>query len=142
MTLQTVDNLAEAVNNELIEEVAAWLEKQDVNKEIQNDALEIGRIAARNILDPTQPGLKSFPRIPLDQGLYTDEGIRYMLIQEFLQSSGLHFTSSVLRFESQYPELEFQRDKLGHDLGFPSYDKTPYLVQIIEEILKKRSSEE
>lgn len=138
---EAIDNLATQVNDEMSEEIAAWIEKEGINEEINEDAAEIARIAARNIIDPKQPGLKPFPKLPLDQGLYTDDGIRYMLIQEFLQSAGLNFTSAVLRYESQFPDLELDREQLGKDCALPSYDKTPYLVQIIEEIIKKRNEQ-
>ena len=131
-----IEDLAQGVTEEVKEEILRFIEKEGINEEIQSDAAEMARIAARNILEPNQPPLKDFPRIPLDLSTNTEEDIRYMLIQEFLQSAGFKFTSNVLKYESQCPEFKYDREELGANLGLPIYDKTPFLVQIIEQKLK------
>lgn len=142
MQHQIIDNLADGTTKEVIEEIKRWVSKQGIDEEIQSDASEMARIAARHLLDENQPPLKDFPRIPLDLSTTTEEDVRYMLIQEFLQSAGFNFTSNVLKYESQCPEFPLDREDLGTALGFPSYDRTPFLVQIIEEKLKKELQEE
>lgn len=142
MDHSVIDNLAKATTNEVTEEIKRWINKQGIDDEIQSDAAEMARIAARHLLDPDQPPLKDFPRIPLDLSTTTEEDVRYMLIQEFLQSAGFNFTSNVLKYESQCPEFPIDREDLGAALGFPSFDRTPYLVQIIEEKLKKELQSE
>ena len=135
-----IEQLAEGITEEVKEEVLRFIEKEGINEEIQNDAAEMARIAARHILEPNQPPLKDFPRLPLDLTTTTEENIRYMLVQEFLQSAGFKFTSNVLRYESQCPDFTIDRESLGQDLGLPVYDKTPYLVQIIEQKLKNEAN--
>ncbi|EAY21440.1 hypothetical protein TVAG_198790 [Trichomonas vaginalis G3] len=137
-----IDDLARGTTKEVTEEVKRWIANQGIEDEIQADAAEMARIAARHILDPNQPPLKDFPRIPLDLNTTTEEDVRYMLIQEFLQSAGFNFTSNVLKYESQCPEFPIDRDDLGAALGFPSYDRTPFLVQIIEERLRKQQEQQ
>ena len=131
-----IDELAQGMTDEVKEEILRFIEKEGINAEIQSDAAEMARIAARNILEPDQPPLKDFPKLPLDINETTEEDIRYMLIQEFLQSAGFKFTSSVLKYEGQCPEFHVDREELGNALGLPVYDKTPFLVQIIEQKLK------
>ena len=135
-----IEALAQGLTEEVKEEVLRFIEKEGINEEIQNDAAEMARIAARNILEPNQPPLKDFPRIPLDTETTTDEDVRYMLVQEFLQSAGFKFTSNVLKYESQCPEFKFDREDLGEKLGLPIYDKTPFLVQLIEQKLKNEEN--
>ena len=132
-----IDELAQGMTEEVKEELLRFIEKEGINAEIQGDAAEMARIAARNILEPDQPPLKDFPKLPLDINETTEEDIRYMLIQEFLQSAGFKFTSSVLKYEGQCPEFHIDREELGNALGLPVYDKTPFLVQIIEQKLKQ-----
>ena len=131
-----IDELAQGMTDEVKEEILRFIEKEGINAEIQSDAAEMARIAARNILEPDQPPLKDFPKLPLDINETTEEDIRYMLIQEFLQSAGFKFTSSVLKYEGQCPEFHVDREELGNALGLPAYDKKPFLVHIIEQKLK------
>lgn len=133
---KAIDEIAQNMTEEVKEELLRFISKEGIDTEIQNDAAEMARIAARNILEPDQPPLKDFPKLPLDINETTEEDIRYMLIQEFLQSAGFKFTSSVLKYEGQCPEFHIDREELGAALGLPVYDKTPFLVQIIEQKLK------
>jgi hypothetical protein len=55
---------------------------------------------------------------------------------EYLESIGLKFAPTVLRYEGQHPNHFANRVDLARKLHLRSYDKTPLLVQIIEEKLK------
>jgi hypothetical protein len=100
---------------------------------VLSEAQELAKIAARHILDETQPELTPFPSIPVETN---EQELQYLLILEFLQSAGFKFAPSVLRYESQHPELQIDRRELGKRLHLCTYDRTPYLVQLIEEQLK------
>jgi hypothetical protein len=113
-------------------EVAQALEdlvqKNKIKEKVLAHAEEYARVAATHILDASQPPLKTFEPVPLDG----DKELQYLLVLEFLHSAGFKFAPSVLKFESQHPDLPFDRRALGKRLGLRTYDRTPYLVQLIE----------
>ena len=131
-----IKELSKPIIEDVIEELENFLKNNGIQNLIEEDGKELARITARQILDPSQIGMKKFPEIPLDPEQTSDVTIQYHLILEFLESSGFNFAANVLRYESQHPEEDYDRIQFGRDLGLPSYDKTPYLVQLIEKKLK------
>jgi hypothetical protein len=73
--------------------------------------------------------------VPIDPD--NGELIEYRLVMDYLESIGLKFAPTVLRYESQHPNLFADRAELAERLHLRSYDRTPLLVQMIEE--KRRS---
>lgn len=132
-----LDTVVDSTQKEVVEELEALVEKQGIKQKVLEDAQELAKIAARHILDETQPELQAFPKIPIDG----DKEIQYQLVLEFLQSAGFKFAPSVLQFESQHPEIKVNRRELGKQLNLCTYDRTPYLVQLIEEQLKSLEDE-
>mgnify|MGYP007039338225 FL=1 len=127
-----MDNIVSETQQEVVEELQRLVEEKGIKEKVLQDAQELAKIAARHILDESQPELQSFPSIPIDG----DKETQYLLVLEFLQSAGFKFAPSVLRFESQHPDIELNRRELGKQLNLCTYDRTPYLVQLIEEQLK------
>ena len=127
-----MDSIVSETQQEVVEELQHLVEEKGIKEKVLADAQELAKIAARHILDESQPELQSFPSIPVDG----DKELQYLLVLEFLQSAGFKFAPSVLRFESQHPEIELNRRELGKQLNLCTYDRTPYLVQLIEEQLK------
>jgi hypothetical protein len=121
---------------EVVEALKTLVEEKGLRQRVLADAQELARIAARHILDDSQPELQTFQSIPLDG----DKDIQYLLVLEFLHSAGFKFAPTVLRFESQHPEIVLNRRELGKRLNLCTYDRTPYLVQLIEE--QMRANEE
>jgi len=117
---------------EVIEELEKLVESKGIKEKVLADAQEMAKVAARHILDETQPELQAFPSIPMEG----DKEIQYLLVMEFLQSAGFKFAPSVLKYESQHPDIELNRRDLGKRLNLCTYDRTPYLVQLVEEQLK------
>jgi hypothetical protein len=128
-----LDDFVKGAQADVIEQLQRLVEEKGIKEKVLAEAQDLAKIAARHILDETQPELTPFPSIPVD----TDEQeLQYLLILEFLQSAGFKFAPSVLRYESQHPEITVDRRALGKRLHLCTYDRTPYLVQLIEEQLK------
>ena len=93
-----MDSVVSETQQEVVEELQHLVEEKGIKEKVLADAQELAKIAARHILDESQPELQSFPSIPVDG----DKEIQYLLVLEFLQSAGFKFAPSVLRFESQH----------------------------------------
>jgi hypothetical protein len=132
-----LDSVVSEKQQEVVSELQRLVDEKGIKEKVLEDAQELAKIAARHILDETQPELQVFPSVPIDG----DKELQYLLVLEFLQSAGFKFAPSVLKFESQHPELDLNRRELGHRLHLTTYDRTPYLVQLIEEQLKSLADE-
>jgi hypothetical protein len=128
-----LDEFVQGAQRDVINELQILVEEKGIKAKVLQEAQDLAKTAARHILDETQPDLEPFPKIPLDS---EEQNLQYQIILEFLQSAGFKFAPSVLRFESQHPEVELDRRALGKKLNLCTYDRTPYLVQLIEEQLK------
>jgi hypothetical protein len=124
----------EDTQREVSEALEDLVEKNHIKERVLAHAEEYARIAATHILDETQPPLEPFPVVSIE----SDKKTQYLLILEFLQSAGFKFAPSVLQFESQHPDLPFDRRDLGKKLKLRTYDRTPYLVQLIEAVERER----
>ncbi|EAY04892.1 hypothetical protein TVAG_016640 [Trichomonas vaginalis G3] len=132
-----LEGVVSDTQKEVIEELQKLVEEKGIKEKVLADAQEMAKIAARHILDDSQPELQAFPSIPIDG----DKELQYQLVLEFLQSAGFKFAPAVLKFESQHPEIEVDRRELGKRLNLCTYDRTPYLVQLVEEQLKTLEDE-
>jgi hypothetical protein len=128
-----LDDFVKGAQQEVIQQLQQLVEEKGIKEKVLEEAQELAKIAARHILDESQPELTPFPSIPIDD---EQQELQYLLVLEFLQSAGFKFAPSVLRYESQHPELQVNRRELGKRLHLCTYDRTPYLVQLIEEQLK------
>jgi hypothetical protein len=113
---------------EVVEALEQLVAEHGIKEKVLEDAKRYATIAATHILDPEQPPLEAFEPVAVDG----DKEIQYLLVLEFLQSAGFKFAPSVLQFESQHPEIKLDRRELGKRLNLRTYDRTPYLVQLIE----------
>jgi hypothetical protein len=127
-----LDGIVSQTQEEVIQALEQLVQEKGIKTKVLEDAQELAKKAARHILDETQPELEPFPSVPVDG----DKKLQYVLVLEFLQSAGFKFAPSVLKFESQHPDLELNRRDLGKQLNLCTYDRTPYLVQLIEEQMK------
>jgi hypothetical protein len=133
MSANWLDEFVQNAQRDVIGELQALVEKQGIKAKVLEEAQDLAKVAARHILDDSQPDLEPFPKIPIDS---EEQLLQYQIVLEFLQSAGFKFAPSVLRFESQHPEVELDRRALGKKLNLCTYDRTPYLVQLIEAQLK------
>jgi hypothetical protein len=130
MTQDFLAQFVEGTQLEVKNALEDLVKKNNIKTKVLKHAEEFAKTAATHILDGSQPELPPFP--PVDINSEGAKDLQYLLVLEFLQSAGFKFTQSVLAFESQHPDLPFNRRELGKRLKLRTYDRTPYLVQLIE----------
>ena len=126
----SIVDTAKECQTEIVAQLNDVLDQKGVKDQVLKNAQEMASVACQNILDPTKDPLKTFDGVP------KDKDIELQLIYDFLKQAGFNFTANCLKYESQQPELleSFNRRELGKNCGLCTYDKTPYLVQIIREM--------
>jgi hypothetical protein len=133
MTASPLDAFVQSAQRDVIAGFQEFLERQGIKTKVFDEAQELAKVAAGHIGDETQPDVDPFPSIPIEN---EEQLLQYQVALEFLQSAGFKFAPSVLQFESQHPDLALDRRALGKKLNLCTYDRTPYLVQLIEAQLK------
>lgn len=68
------------------------------------------------------------PKIVLDS---EDERDQFFLVLDFLKSSNYLFAEPILNFESQLPDVTFDRIDLANRLGLDPGNKEPLLIQLV-----------
>ncbi|EAY16056.1 hypothetical protein TVAG_278220 [Trichomonas vaginalis G3] len=128
--MSSLNGLASDCQTEILAQLYDVCEQRGVKDEVLKNAQDMATVACRNVLNPEETPLKTFDGVP------KDKTFELQLIYDFLKQSGFNFAANCLKFESQQPELleNFNRRQLGKESHFCTYDKTPYLVQIIREI--------
>ena len=123
----------EDTQKEVVEEVQQLVEEKGIKKQVLDEAKKLAQTQAMHIMDPELNEPVSFPGIPLET---EEDEIEFRLVLEYLESIGLKFTPTVLRYESQNPSYDVNAPELAEKLHLRNYDKTPLLVQLIEERLQ------
>lgn len=132
------DDFLISINKEIIEKVEKLIEEKGIREKVAENAEKAAIETANRLLDPSLPQDVMFKGINAE----TDELDEYLLVLDYMESTGLKFASQTARFESQHPEITLDRVKLAEKYGLRSYDKTPLLIQLIEERLKTVGNEE
>ncbi|OHT09017.1 hypothetical protein TRFO_22268 [Tritrichomonas foetus] len=110
-------------------------EEKNIKQKIFNEAQEYAQLIANHIKNPDSKPPPEFPPLPLD----TDNDlIEYYFVLDFLESIGLKFSPTIFRYETQRTNEFVDRAFIRDSLNLRSYDKTPLLVQLIEEIRKSQ----
>ena len=133
-----MNDFIQSTQREVVEEVQKLVESKGIKEKVLSEAQQIAQQTANHLLDPNSPSPEIFKGIELDEES-TDE---YLLVLEYLESVGFKFAPSVLRYESQHPEITTNRQEISEKFGLRSYDRTPLLVQLIEERLKSLELQE
>jgi hypothetical protein len=114
----------------VVEEVQRLVEENGIKEQVLREAQTLAQQHAMYLMNPQQfQEPPAFPGIPLDN----ESRDEFLLVLDYLESIGLKFTPNVLRYESQHPDIATERDGLCRRLNLRSYDRTPLLVQLIEE---------
>ena len=126
-----MNDVIRGTEGEIRNQIAALVNREELREAVLKEAKETALKQAAHILDNSVPPPPEIPNISVE----SDEQDEYMLILEYLQSTGLEFTPAVLRFESQHPKVEADRKALSKHFGLKNYSRKPLLVQLIEERL-------
>lgn len=95
------------------------------------EATELAQDAIKNSLCDEENPFEQFPSIKLDPN-DEDSLDEYFLILDFLEIGGFKIGSPIFKFESQNPNITYNRDDLAKRLGLDPDDPRPLLIQIIE----------
>jgi hypothetical protein len=128
-----VDDFVRVAEKEMARDLENLVDEKGIKDKVLASAQGLAKIVASRAIDDSRPGLPPFPSVSLDT---VDQELQYLLVLEFLESTGFKFASNALRFESQHPEVRLNRRELGRRLHLCTYDRTPFLVQLIEEQAK------
>lgn len=118
--------------SDVVQEVQRLVEEKKIKEKVLQEAQALAQKQAMHIMNPEQyEEPETFEGVNLD-GEDRDE---FLLVLDYLESIGLKFTPTVLKYESQNPTIATEREELCKRLNLRAYDKTPLLVQLIEERL-------
>lgn len=134
-----MNDFIQATQKDVVEEVQKLVEEKGIKEKVLQEAQQIAQKTANHLLDNNAPPPETYQGIDISNEDDLDE---YLLVLEYLESIGFKFAPSVLRYESQHPEQMVNRKALCTKLGLRSYDRTPLLVQLIEERLNSFQDEE
>ena len=116
-----LDSFIESTQKDVVEEVQQLVAEKGIKEQVLKEAQELAQQQAMHLMNPSSPEPPSYPGIQLEG----DEKDEFLLVLDYLESIGLKFTPTVLKYER---------------LNLRSYDRTPLLVQLIDERLKALES--
>jgi hypothetical protein len=134
-----LNSFIQTTQADVVEEVQRLVEEKGIKDKVLQEAQALAHRQAMHIMNPTQcEEPESYKGIELND----EDRDEFLLVLEYLESIGLKFTPTVLRFESQNPQVLTDRENLCKRLNLRSYDRTPLLVQLIEERLNSFQADE
>lgn len=132
MSFEKAKSIIAESERELRKEISKIIDERSVQNKVLEEAKQTAEIQAKHFLDDEVAPPPEIPGILAD----SDEKDEYLFVLEYLESLGLKITPTVLRYESQHPEVQCDRKKLSRNYNLKNYDRTPLLVQLIEERLR------
>lgn len=115
---------------DVVQRVQNLIAEKQIKEKVLHEAQQYAQQAANHIHDPSEPEPEKFSGITLESD---NDLLEYALVLDYLESIGLKFAPTVFRYESQNPNSFSERVQVADDLYLRSYDRTPLLVQMIEE---------
>ena len=128
-----LNRFIEETQANVVQEVQELVEKKGIKEKVLQEAQQLAQKQAVRLMNPNAESEDLVPFEGLD--LKGDDRDEFLLVLDYLESIGLKFTPTVLRYESQNPTIATEREALCKKLNLRPYDKTPLLVQLIEERL-------
>lgn len=128
-----LNGFIQETQQEVVDGVQQLVESKGIKDKILNEAQDYAQKIANNIINPDSVELpKQFEGIALSPD--TEDYLEYCLVMDYLDSIGLKFAGTVFRYESQNSNRFCDRFIQGEKLKLRSYDRTPLLVQMVEQI--------
>jgi hypothetical protein len=121
----------------VVDAVQRMIEDRGIKAQVLEEAQNHAQTIANHLRDPESPEPERFEPVAIGE---LSELVQYQLVLEYLESVGLKFAPTVMRYESQHPNAFSDRASLAAQLRLRSFDRTPLLVQMIEETRKARSA--
>ncbi|KAK8863818.1 hypothetical protein M9Y10_011508 [Tritrichomonas musculus] len=115
---------------DVLDKANALIEEKNIKQEIFDEASLYSQKVFQNLVNPDED-VDRFEQLQIDKEI---EMIKFYLVLDFLESIGCKFTPSVFQNETQMTNHFFDRQYLEEKLKLRKYDKTPMLVQLIEEL--------
>lgn len=128
----------QSINKDALERVEKLIEEKGIKEKLEDQTEQLASQCANSIIDPQAPNPPAYKGVDFNK----EDPDQYLLILDYFQSSGLQFTTQTLKYESQHPNITVDRKRLAEKYGLRAYDKTPLLVQMIEQRLKMIGNEE
>ena len=118
--------------NNIFKEVQQYANETGVSQEAKELSIEIAHNLVKSSLDP-----ENSPKFQDFKGIIFDDDIRdreeYILVHEFFRTSHLDFPAQVLAYESQHPDIKYNRGVECEKLGLDPQSNDPILVQLIKQ---------
>ena len=131
------DDFIQQTNKEVLEKVEKLIEEKGIRRKTEEETEELAKKTAYSLLDPEGNHAPVFKGVDFSK----EDPDQYLLILDYFESTGMKFTSQTIRYESQHPDFTLNRRQLAEKYGLRGYDKTPLLVQMIEQRLKVLDNE-
>ena len=118
--------------NNIFQDVQKFAQDTGVNRDVKELSVDIAQKIVKSTLDPdnSQP-FKDFTGIIFSDSLQDED--EYIMVHDFFKSSHLDFPAQVLAYESQHPDVKYNRVAVCKRLGLDPDSKEPMLVQLIIE---------
>ena len=116
--------------NNIFLEVQEFAKSTGVQQEVKDISVGIAEKIVKGTLDPEKnPPVEDYKGIVFSEELEDED--EYILVHDFFKSSQLDFPAQVLSYESQHPNLKYNRRSMCERLGLDADSKEPMLVQLI-----------
>ena len=114
----------------VVERAKQLSEEKKITENVFTEANDCAQKIATNIIDPAHnEELAEFPRL-------NGSEFEYYLVLDFLESIGCKFAPTVFKQETRMQGGNCPHKYLADNLYLRQYDKTPILVQLIQELRK------
>ncbi|OHS97360.1 hypothetical protein TRFO_36459 [Tritrichomonas foetus] len=104
------------------------IDTKHVKDQVIDEARKMAADTVSKVLEHSDEPFPDFPRVDFISSEDRDE---FLLVLEFLQSSGNIFGAPILTYESQHPEVKLDRADLARRLGLNEKNPEPLLIQIV-----------
>ena len=131
MSQAFLNTFIQSTQQGIIDEVQHLIEEQHIEEDIAKEAQKYAQQIVDHQKDPSRPLPPEYKGIDLNKDPM--DKFAYLLVLEYLESIGLKFAPSVLRYESRHESLLVSREDIAKQFCLRAYDRTPLLVQMIEQ---------